>query len=692
MKCWGYNFNGELGNGTNIDSNVPVDVVGLTSGVVAIAVGSGHACALTTTGGLKCWGINPAGQLGNGTNTDSNVPVDVLGLTSGVAEVSAGAGHNCVFTVGGTLMCWGYNFEGELGDGTNTTRNVPVIIAGLEDPSILIDDVTVNEGDAGTSIATFTVSLSATSADTITVDVATADGTARARRLRVARHDLVTFSPGTTTRTVAVQVVGDTTNEPNERFTVQLSNPVNATVADVSGIGTIHNDDGTPPLIDCDSGDDLAAEIAAAPAGATLNIAGTCVGTFFVTKKLTLNGMPGATLDGAGAGTTVITGPKPVKLIGLTITGGSSPTGRGGGVAVTGGSLTISDSTLTGNVSQGIQGAGGAVWNSGGTVTIKNSDLFGNSAPGLGGGGGAVYNALGQTMTISTSTLSGNSADHVGGAILNEGDLVLKNTALSGNSTSDTSGSGGAIWNFGSATITDSTFDGNAVPFLGGAIVNLNGPLAISDSTFDGNTAGTQGGAINSYGTLAIANSTFTANDAPTGGGIANINGAMTMTASTVSGNTASHAGGIWDQTATGTIGSSIVAGNTAASGPDCAGGPVSNGYNLIGDADGCAFSPVDGRSCRLDLGLGRDRSPPGAARVERREDRDDGPRAPEPGRRSDPGRRVRGRRGDPALSVHRRRRPTGEGTSRGECLRHGVVRVEGSVDRVGFGRLGHLG
>ena len=125
--------------------------------------------------------------------------------------------------------------------------------------------------------------------------------------------------------------------------------------------------------------------------------------------------------------------------------------------------------------------------------------------------------------------------------------------------------------------------------------MNLNGPLAISGSTFDGNTAGTQGGAINSYGTLAISNSTFTANDAPTGGGIANINGAMTMTASTVSGNTAAHAGGIWDQTATGTIGSSIVAGNTAASGPDCAGGPVSNGYNLIGDADGCSFTPMTG-------------------------------------------------------------------------------------------------
>ena len=123
-------------------------------------------------------------------------------------------------------MCWGNNLEGELGDGTNIERTTPVVITGLEDPSILIDDVAVNEGDSGTSIATFTVSLSATSADTITVVAATADGSATAPGDYLALPPTpLTFTPGTTTQTVGVQVVGDTVNEPNERFTVQLSNP-----------------------------------------------------------------------------------------------------------------------------------------------------------------------------------------------------------------------------------------------------------------------------------------------------------------------------------------------------------------------------------------------------------------------------------------------------------------------------------
>jgi alpha-tubulin suppressor-like RCC1 family protein len=130
-KCWGYNSSGELGDGTNTTSFVPVDVSGLTSGVAAISAGDGVTCAVTTAGGAKCWGYDGAGELGDGTNTTSFVPVDVSGLTSGVAAISAGDGVTCAVTTAGGAKCWGYNGYGQLGDGTNTTSNAPVDVFSL---------------------------------------------------------------------------------------------------------------------------------------------------------------------------------------------------------------------------------------------------------------------------------------------------------------------------------------------------------------------------------------------------------------------------------------------------------------------------------------------------------------------------------------------------------------------------------
>lgn len=141
VKCWGSNFYGQLGDGTNANHTTPVDVRGLTSGVTALAVGYNHSCALNSEGGVKCWGINGYGQLGDGSITTTapygnSLPVDVSGLTSGVTAIAAGDGHTCALTTSGGVKCWGYNQHGQLGSGAATTtapfaQPTPVDVSGL---------------------------------------------------------------------------------------------------------------------------------------------------------------------------------------------------------------------------------------------------------------------------------------------------------------------------------------------------------------------------------------------------------------------------------------------------------------------------------------------------------------------------------------------------------------------------------
>ena len=129
LKCWGLNDDGQLGDGTTNQSSTPVDVTGLTSGVAAVTLGETHACALTAAGGVKCWGAG--NLLGDGTSNSSSTPVDVTDLTSGVAAVAAGSQHTCAVTTSGGLKCWGGNSKGQLGDGTTTLRLAPVNVTGL---------------------------------------------------------------------------------------------------------------------------------------------------------------------------------------------------------------------------------------------------------------------------------------------------------------------------------------------------------------------------------------------------------------------------------------------------------------------------------------------------------------------------------------------------------------------------------
>jgi alpha-tubulin suppressor-like RCC1 family protein len=135
VMCWGANTSGILGDGTDLDSNIPVMVEGLSSGVTAITSAYGIACAITTTGGLKCWGYNAYGQLGDGTTTSRNHPADVIGLDRDVVAVGIGPGQTCAAIRNGGLKCWGKNDYGQLGIGSDdtTTHTIPVDVLGLTD-------------------------------------------------------------------------------------------------------------------------------------------------------------------------------------------------------------------------------------------------------------------------------------------------------------------------------------------------------------------------------------------------------------------------------------------------------------------------------------------------------------------------------------------------------------------------------
>jgi alpha-tubulin suppressor-like RCC1 family protein len=130
-KCWGYNDTGMVGDGTRIDRHKPVNVQGLASGVADVQAVWDHTCALTNGGGVKCWGHNGDGELGDGSLLKSLTPVSVVGLNNGVQQISLGFDSGCALLNTGAVRCWGYNGNGQLGDGTRTRRRTSVKVDGI---------------------------------------------------------------------------------------------------------------------------------------------------------------------------------------------------------------------------------------------------------------------------------------------------------------------------------------------------------------------------------------------------------------------------------------------------------------------------------------------------------------------------------------------------------------------------------
>src|SRR5437762_327217 len=134
--------------------------------------------------------------------------------------------------------------HGSIGKG----QGIGTIVNDDGMPSLSINDSSVFEGNSGTVDASFTVTLAGASSQGITVNFATADGTATSPSDYLANSGTLTFAPGEASKKIVVKVNGDTVYESDETFFVNLTNPVNATISKAQGLGTILNDDNLPTL------------------------------------------------------------------------------------------------------------------------------------------------------------------------------------------------------------------------------------------------------------------------------------------------------------------------------------------------------------------------------------------------------------------------------------------------------------
>src|SRR5437868_9067947 len=140
VRCWGSNSAGQLGNNAVTTSPIPIQsnaASGALSGVIAIAAGANHTCALISDGTVRCWGDNSSGQLGNSgvTTSMSTLPVTVGNAgapINGVTALASSGYGACALVSGGTVKCWGANDSGQLGSPsfTGSISATPLAVAG----------------------------------------------------------------------------------------------------------------------------------------------------------------------------------------------------------------------------------------------------------------------------------------------------------------------------------------------------------------------------------------------------------------------------------------------------------------------------------------------------------------------------------------------------------------------------------
>jgi len=167
VSCWGYNDDGQHGDGTTTQRNTPTQTSSLGTGRTAVAISSGgqHTCAILDDASASCWGYNGFGQLGDGTTTDRSTPTQTSSLGTGrtAVAISSGGAQTCAVLDDASVSCWGYNYYGQLADGTTTDQNKPTqtlslgtgrtavsISSGVFHTCAILDDASVScWGDNG---------------------------------------------------------------------------------------------------------------------------------------------------------------------------------------------------------------------------------------------------------------------------------------------------------------------------------------------------------------------------------------------------------------------------------------------------------------------------------------------------------------------------------------------------------------
>jgi CSLREA domain-containing protein len=517
----------------------------LSYGAMTLEFGGSSTNSPTTAsdnGAISSYSVQDTGTYAGAISVDSMGAVSISGAApAGTHTITIRATDNC-----------GASFDATFALSVNAA------------PRFTIDDVTASEGSSGTTAYTFTVTKTGDTSLTTSVNFATADGTATiADGDYAAASGTLTFAPGTTTMQVTVNVIGDRSLEPNETFTIGLTAPVNATIADASGTATITNDDAAPVAADVSvsteenenttvtlsasdaDGDTLTFTVVSGPAHGTLGsissancVAGSCTATVTYTPTADYTGADSFTFkasDGANqsdaATVSIQVNPHLASVVINTNDSGVGSLRQALLDSQDGDAIEFQIPAADAGCTAGVCVITLLTPVSITTDVTINGPTTGASVLVSGGGTTRVFEvASSATATLSNVTVAHGFAQADGAGILNNGDLTITRSTLWNNVTT---GDGGAVRNNGTLRVTNSTLTDNRATSAGsggGAIVNAAArTVMLRNVTMVNNTAGGSGGGISSAGTLTVSNSIIALNTAPTGRNIANV-GAGTVT------------------------------------------------------------------------------------------------------------------------------------------------------------------